>query len=638
MASIRELLARLTQTVDAPDSQRAEHLWATYRAGGPDAEPAFATLMAWYGGLIYRRVRGFVRSDGADDVFQEVVVRLHRHRHRLSDFGHALRWARAVAMNLSLRALRTERRRQARERVRAITATTATLEGPDELLDVVRAAVAQLPAKEREAVALAFFEGLTRQAAAEAIGVHRDTLARRIESALRRLRAALPAAVLAAGGSVAVEGALAISVSPSDRLSSLIAIAWEQAGMAGTVCPSVRWWVGGLTVALGLVVGGAVLWPQPGPPPAVEPPLPQESLQAKNLRILKDDVLPKVLAELQRIAPPDNTVSAVETRAFGSEVVVEFRLARPVPWLFDSRMQVRYCVLARTGWAQAFDDHDGVWRNFRLPSGPVRIPLPLGGAFDLPRHGGDHQAMMRLFDALPRDERAEQEQVTYWFGPGGWSGDEFTVSAGNRGVAGNSQALFVTTLHGQTFVRRATGGWKHWGDCEGWNLAADDTRLYYTAGSTIRSLQIEDPSAAPATVAATPLDLPLRSMTVGDGCLFVALEDGSRLCTRPLSSPAEGWTKFVRPDPAPRLATDGRRLFAFDNHRLQVRKLEPADSPWELLGPAPEGIKHLVVWGDRLLGVPKYPGPIYARPTAAGAEVGWEEFGRVVAPPDDGTR
>lgn len=265
MESIRELLARLARTVDAPDPERAEHLWAAYRAGGPDAEAAFGTLMGWYGQLIYRRVRGFVRSDAADDVFQEVVTQLHRHRRRLADFRHALRWARAVAVSLSLRALRTERRRLAREHARGVTPSAVLPEPPDAQLDAVREAVARLPPKEREAVALVFFEGQTRQAAAAAVGVHRDTLAKRIDSALARLRSMLPAGVIVAGG---VDATLAVPPPPPDRLVSLAAAALETAGSA------TRWgWLAPVSVGVLLVgvtagVAGVLV---SAPPTALRP-------------------------------------------------------------------------------------------------------------------------------------------------------------------------------------------------------------------------------------------------------------------------------------------------------------------------------------------------------------------------------
>lgn len=234
MRNILEYLLRATGT---PDPERAERLWAEYRAGGAGADAAFATLLAWYGGAIYRRVWGFVRSGAADDVFQDVLVKLHRERAKLATFGHALRWLRTVANAQCVDARRRARRRAARERARAVspeaTAPPALL--PD-LQEGLRAELAKLSAEEREAVALVFFEGLTRKDAAAAAGVHRDTLAKLLDGALAKLRASLSAVVAAgaAGTAATVEAALGERppVAPA-RLAELVSRAW--------VAPATGW-------------------------------------------------------------------------------------------------------------------------------------------------------------------------------------------------------------------------------------------------------------------------------------------------------------------------------------------------------------------------------------------------------------
>ena len=85
---MRESLEQLLRAADVPSPERAEVLWAEYRTGGPGAEAAFNTLLAWYGLVIYRRIWGFVRSDAAEDVFQDVLAKLHRRRQKLATFEH----------------------------------------------------------------------------------------------------------------------------------------------------------------------------------------------------------------------------------------------------------------------------------------------------------------------------------------------------------------------------------------------------------------------------------------------------------------------------------------------------------------------------------------------------------------------
>lgn len=240
---MRQFIERLLQTVDPPDPERAERLWAEYRAGGPKADTAFATLMAWYGGAIYRRIWGFVRSDAAEDVFQDVLVRLHRHRHKFTGFEHALRWLRGVAVTQSLNARRGNARRTNRERTRAAEGGTATCEvEAAELGDALRTALAKLPEREREAVALVYFEGMTRQNGAAALGVHRDTMTKLLDTALGRLKSALAATAIGAALTTAgVETALAANPGlPLARLSVLAEAAWMNARGSGFAWPPAR--------------------------------------------------------------------------------------------------------------------------------------------------------------------------------------------------------------------------------------------------------------------------------------------------------------------------------------------------------------------------------------------------------------
>lgn len=399
MRSVCNLITRLTQAANASDPERAEPLWAAYRAGGPDAAAAFATLMAWYGGRIDRRVRGFVRGDVADDVFQEVLVRLHRHRHRLGTFEYALRWARKVAVSLSLRALRTERRRQARERVRAVAVTAADTPPAAELHDAVRVAVARLPAKEREAVALVFFEGLTRQAAAEAVGVHRDTLAKRIDSALGRLKKALAVA----GGVAAVE-ALAATPAGTDPLTALITAACERAEPAGGSWSPLVWWLGGLTAAVGLATGGVVWWPRPDPPAPTDSAR-AESLEERNERLFRADVLPELLAELARMLPPANPPRFVGVATSGTQLTCEFASERGlIGTAKPFRLRLYYCTLQREFRVESDPLGNGKWR-WVDPARPIILDPGIPG---LPTVDLGHERFafgQRAFDKLPPPDR-----------------------------------------------------------------------------------------------------------------------------------------------------------------------------------------------------------------------------------------
>ncbi len=154
---MRDILEQLLRATGVPNPERAEQLWAEYRAGGAEANTAFATLIGWYGGAIYCRIWGFVRSDAADDVFQEVLVRLHRERARLATFAHALRWLHTVASSRCVDAHRRESRRTAHELVKAISVESSVPpETQLEFQEALRVGLSKLSPEEREAVALVF--------------------------------------------------------------------------------------------------------------------------------------------------------------------------------------------------------------------------------------------------------------------------------------------------------------------------------------------------------------------------------------------------------------------------------------------------------------------------------------------------
>ncbi len=240
---MRHIIERLLRSVDPPNPERAVQLWADYRANRAGADVAFATLLAWYGGPIYRRIWGLVRSDAAEDVFQDVLVRLHRRRHRFADFEHALRWLRGVAVTQSLNAHRGARRRSAREQAHATAGGTATqLLETAELAEALRSALAKLPDREREAVALVYFEGMARQDAAAALGVHRDTLTKVLDQALGRLRSSLAAGAVGTAVTLATaEAALAVCprLTPA-RLSRLVQTTWADTQMPTFAWPAAR--------------------------------------------------------------------------------------------------------------------------------------------------------------------------------------------------------------------------------------------------------------------------------------------------------------------------------------------------------------------------------------------------------------
>jgi len=387
---MRDTLEHLLRSADVPNQERAQLLWEDYRSGADSPDPArkaaadlaFATLLAWYGQAVYRRVWGFVRSDAAEDVFQEVLAELHQHRGRLPTFADAHRWLRAAADRRSKDALRKLARQKAREAKAARPendSSDGTVRNQTELQQALALALSKLTREQQQAVALHYFEGLDRQGAAAAMGVNRDTLAARLNAALTRLQKLVPVpATLAAGGTLGVSAAIAARppTLPATRLDELAAGAWKSAAPA--------WSVGKVAAAvlLGLTLGGATAgWALTREPErtAAPPPREPESLQAKHLRIFNAEVRPKVAAAVGGLALGEGgSAEVTDVRAFDTRIECRALLRHGPPFDFETKLTILYDAAAGGPHFRQDFRSNGNWRPLD-PRQPMYWDNPLTG-------------------------------------------------------------------------------------------------------------------------------------------------------------------------------------------------------------------------------------------------------------------
>lgn len=127
----------------------------------------------------------------AEDVAQEVFLRLHRNGLAFANDAAAGGWLYRVTVNLCLDRARSRRPSQELQDVpsRARSAEAALLmdEKKQQLMD----ALATLPTKERAAVVLREIEGLSTAEVAEALGSSEVTVRSQISKAIVRLRGIL---------------------------------------------------------------------------------------------------------------------------------------------------------------------------------------------------------------------------------------------------------------------------------------------------------------------------------------------------------------------------------------------------------------------------------------------------------------
>jgi RNA polymerase sigma-70 factor (ECF subfamily) len=446
---MREILERLLQSVDVPNVERAQLHWDEYRSGAGSTDPAvkaaadaaFATLLAWYGAALYRHIWGFIRSDAAEDVFQDVLRKLHQKRQspRLADFhANVLPWLRTVAIRECVDAHRRATRRRAREARSALPESDPRADETSELQEVLAVALARLSRDEQQAVALHFFEGLTKLDAAKALGMHRDTFATRLNAALARLQQFIPVpAGILVGGSLAIPAELAASPPTlnASRLGELVAGAWSK------TCPT--GWPFGKTAALliGLALGGVAAggWtlaraPQPDWSPPALATLPQDppSLEERNRRLFDAQIRPQVAAAFRGLALGKGgaaEVSHVET--FDSRIACGAIVRHGAPYDFTSLWNIHFDTASRAITFHLDFRGNGKWRRLD-PSQPMYWKNPFTGNRIVFRFR-EIDAIVAAFNAVAWDDprlweerlariedvrRAAQDYVGVWYESG----------------------------------------------------------------------------------------------------------------------------------------------------------------------------------------------------------------------------
>lgn len=162
-----------------------------------DDDPAAlrALMVRYWGALIGYSRRSNLSPDEANDVAQEVFVRVWEHRARWTSGGSPQGYLYRIARTLILEGFRHQDVRvRTRDRVRARAGRVVTPfeeAARHELEAAIEEAIEALPERRREAFVMVRIEGLSLQAAAEALGLSRQTVANHVHLAVRDLQSAL---------------------------------------------------------------------------------------------------------------------------------------------------------------------------------------------------------------------------------------------------------------------------------------------------------------------------------------------------------------------------------------------------------------------------------------------------------------
>ncbi|MEO5957931.1 MAG: sigma-70 family RNA polymerase sigma factor, partial [Opitutaceae bacterium] len=200
------------------------------------SQAAFATLVGRHVNLVYSVALRQVRSPHlAEEVAQSVFVDLARHANRLRADTHLAAWLYTTSRRAAIDVVRRESRRQAHEALAAEIArddrdqSTTMKTSPDDwsaLAPLLDEAVESLPAADRSAVLLRFFENKNFRDIGTALGVSDDTAQKRVARALEKLRAAFAARGIPPGTTAALASQLAgqaVQAAPAGLAASISA-------------------------------------------------------------------------------------------------------------------------------------------------------------------------------------------------------------------------------------------------------------------------------------------------------------------------------------------------------------------------------------------------------------------------------
>ncbi len=164
-------------------------LWAI-RSGD---ESAMATLYDRYSGLVYAvALRVLGDTGAAEDVLQEVFLQLWRNPAAFdSGRGNLGAWLAVIARNRAIDGLR--KRRPESDIADVVLSVEPDLAGEAErsrALEKIRGELSAMPAPQRSALEMAYFEGLTHTEIAARTGEPLGTIKTRIRTGLQALRQA----------------------------------------------------------------------------------------------------------------------------------------------------------------------------------------------------------------------------------------------------------------------------------------------------------------------------------------------------------------------------------------------------------------------------------------------------------------
>ncbi len=299
----------------------SQQLLLDYARNG--SETAFRGLVTRYIDLVFSTALRLADGDvhRAEDVAQTVFLDLARQASKLSEDSMLGGWLHRDTCFVAAKLMRSERRRQIRERqaaeMKALENTTGELE---QIAPVLDEAINELSEEDRQAIVLRFYERMDFRSVGLALGSSENAAQKRVSRALEQLHSILTrrGSAVSAAALGAVLAADAVKAAPLQVAATITAKVLASTGAAtGTalavkkvVAPKLIFWALGVC---GLTVLALLMWflfAGPKPPPKFEVRLSGTA----GLRFTGTMVLDGVSTNLSGIVPATYLVNGRNLR------------------------------------------------------------------------------------------------------------------------------------------------------------------------------------------------------------------------------------------------------------------------------------------------------------------------------------
>jgi len=172
---------------------RAETDWSLLERVVRKEESALAALYDRYSGLVFAEAMRILRDNGAaEEILQDIFYQVWRTAEKFDPARGSLPgWLMVVTRNRAISRLRRSSSRSDEELDQNAVSVSINLENAasqKQMIDRLKSVMSAMPDSQRQAIELAFFEGLTHSEIAAKTGEPLGTIKTRIRSALEVLR------------------------------------------------------------------------------------------------------------------------------------------------------------------------------------------------------------------------------------------------------------------------------------------------------------------------------------------------------------------------------------------------------------------------------------------------------------------